>query len=341
MSVSRSFGTSTLLRDGRVLVAGGHDGGRYTLDLWFPGTSSADLYDPETGTFTPVAPMLQGRSGHTATLLPDGRVLVVGGYGPMPGTEPWAADDAGAHATAEIYDPSTGRWSEAGRMAGGRYLHTAIPTEGGVLVVGGQGGQVRASSATRTSGGPDPVGPPELFDPATGGFTRVGLPVDPRGTLVAAPLPDGRALLVGIQGDVRGAADVPWALTLDTRSGSAEMLDLPTVALDQIEDGPGPALSATVLADGRVLITGLRKEADGWSADVFDPESRTFSAASVGPLRSGSTITPLHDGAVLIAGGIVEIETATVQAATDAAIVEHLEQAVRGIDGMRGRLPAR
>ena len=70
MSRARGASTATLLRDGRVLVAGGHSGG---------SQASAELYDPVTGSWTATGEMIGARQFHTATLLPDGDVLVAGG----------------------------------------------------------------------------------------------------------------------------------------------------------------------------------------------------------------------------------------------------------------------
>jgi hypothetical protein len=81
--------TATLLLDGTVLVAGGYRGGGT-----FDPLASADLYDPIRGTWSAAAGMIEPRSGHTATLLLNGQVLVVGGGSGL--------------GSAELYDPSGG-----------------------------------------------------------------------------------------------------------------------------------------------------------------------------------------------------------------------------------------
>ena len=133
MGTARRVHTATLLRDGRVLITGGFvccvvDGQTVSETP----TTSAELYDPATGRFTPTGSMAVGRALHQATLLPDGRVLVSGGFG--------VTDSPGAPGPehAEVYDPATGTFAAAGSLAGGRSLHSAILlTDGRVLVVGG------------------------------------------------------------------------------------------------------------------------------------------------------------------------------------------------------------
>lgn len=114
--------TATLLSNGKVLVAGG------TAIIGY-ATTSAELYDPPTTTWTATGVMDVPRPDHTATLLHDGRVLVAGG-----------AAEAGA--TAELYDPATGRdWTAAGQLATPRWIHSGtLLASGKVLIAGGDTG---------------------------------------------------------------------------------------------------------------------------------------------------------------------------------------------------------
>ncbi len=119
--------SATLLKDGRVLVAGGMSDGR---------TAAAALYDPRTGTFTATGSMNDARDAHAAVLLADGRVLVLGGDG-------WTCSGtycyfSGSLSSAELYDPATETFSRAGYMNVGRTEPTATLLQNGdVLVTGG------------------------------------------------------------------------------------------------------------------------------------------------------------------------------------------------------------
>ena len=134
MGTARRLHTATLLHDGRVLIAGGFVccvvEGQTASET---SSASAELYDPATGTFTPTGSMAVARALHQATLLPDGRVLVSGGFG----TDPSSPRVPGPE-HAEVYDPATGTFAAAGDLQIGRSLHSAILlTDGRVLVVGG------------------------------------------------------------------------------------------------------------------------------------------------------------------------------------------------------------
>src|ERR1039457_867799 len=126
MTTGRYFHTATLLADGRVLIAGGNSIEARTGA--FKTESSAELYDPRTGAFKATGNMTTPRTRHTATLLPDGRVLIAGGG------RTDAYEDA--LASAELYDPGTGRFSATGEMATARLSPTAtLLNNGKVLIV--------------------------------------------------------------------------------------------------------------------------------------------------------------------------------------------------------------
>jgi hypothetical protein len=121
-----------LLPNGKVLVAGGFNGG-------FPGIflTSAELYDPDMRTWTATGSLNTGREAHTATLLPNGKVLVAGGY--------YFPSEL---SSAELYDPVIGTWSATGSLNTARRFHTAtLLPNGKVLVTGGLGSSGNLASA--------------------------------------------------------------------------------------------------------------------------------------------------------------------------------------------------
>jgi hypothetical protein len=153
MIIPRCCASATLLQNGQVLIAGG-------TSTFVKSFDSAEVYDPATGTFTPVGAMTIGRSGHTATLLNNGRVLIAGG----------SQNPRGAFTmpTAELYNPDTKSFEPTGNMHSSRAGHTATLTpEGKVLIAGGytQGGPGGMSGPVRTK---------ELYDPQTGTFSLIG-----------------------------------------------------------------------------------------------------------------------------------------------------------------------
>jgi len=230
MSVIRSGHTATLLQDGRVLVTGGLSTDR---TYRFPHLASAELYDPTSGLWTATGNMTQARWGHTATLLPDGKVLVAGGAVFLP-------DGSGVFASAELYDPSSGRWTPTGSLAEGRVGHIAILLGNGrVLVLGG---------FVNGSGGGSPS--PEMFDPGTGTWAATANMTTIRSDYTATLLRDGRVLVAGgVAGPLDGA-QVPLA--------SAELFDprednwTATPAMASARSGH----FAVLLADGTVLVSG-------------------------------------------------------------------------------------
>ena len=136
--------------------------------------ATAELSDPATGTFTMTGAMATARERHTATLLADGRVLIVGGT-----TSTGTGD---LHPTAEVYNPSTGSFSVTGSMAEARNYHTAtLLPNGKVLVVGG--GEENSAS--------------EIYDPATGSFSITGGMEFGRSGHSATLLPNGSVLVAG------------------------------------------------------------------------------------------------------------------------------------------------
>jgi hypothetical protein len=227
----REFDTATLLRDGRVLFLGGIGNGGYL--------ASAELYDPASGRFSSAGNTLAPLGeGHTATLLQDGRVLIAGGDGSSP--------PARLTATAELYDPASGKFSWTGSMTTPRAFHTAtLLTDGRVLIAGGESDSGFNSSA-------------ELYDPTSGTFGATGSMSSARQSHVAVLLHDGRVLVAG--GDIGTGNRLVSAELYDPATGRFS----PTGAMTTERVG----LTATLLLDGRVLVVGAN--VTGTGSDILN-----------------------------------------------------------------------
>ena len=152
-----------------MLIAGGDqsDGKKHLNAL-----SSAELFNPVSGTFVKTGSMIQGRSHFAAVLLQNGKVLVMGGNNP--------AGYAGILTTAELYDPYTTKWTQTGPMEIGRSDFTAtLLADGRVLVAGG------GDNTT------------EIYDPISGTFQMGPSMTEARVSQTATLLQDGRVLVAG------------------------------------------------------------------------------------------------------------------------------------------------
>jgi hypothetical protein len=170
LNVMRAGHTATLLDDGSVLVARGDQAGDFSET-----TSTAELYDPASGTWTVVGDSLARGIGHTSTLLSDGTVLVTGGYGGYSG--------GSAGPLAEVFDPSSRRWHRVGSLLIPRYGHAASHLGGSkVLLSGGNDFDPTAV---------------EQFDADLGASTSAARLKSGRRNPTATPLLDGRVLISG------------------------------------------------------------------------------------------------------------------------------------------------
>lgn len=291
MTTPRAAHTATLLPDGRVLIVGG--------DLVPSGQdrplqTTAELYDPVTKTFARTGDVVTPQMAHTATLLDNGKVLIAGGL--TTGCCPSSV------VKAEIYDPSTGRFTETGSYAGpgtpfisgGPAVPTATLLRNGTVLLAGE-----------------PTA--ERYDPNAGTFSLTGAMLTQRAFggrpnyiagRTATRLSDGMVLLTGGEHEDLG------------RFSSAELYDpatgLFTLTGDMasVRDGH----SASLLPNGSVLIAGGETIGPGCpscaifssaSAELYDPNRRTFtSAGNMNVRREFHTATVLNDGTVLIVGGL-------------------------------------
>jgi hypothetical protein len=261
MAVARANHTATLLPNGKVLVAGGAIAAFGGSGFGAP-TASTEIYDPSTGIFTSAENMTTPRVRHTATLLPDGRVLIAGGSHERP-------------VSAELYDPLVGTFSTANNMiVGGVGLATRLP-DGRVMI------------AHETAA--------ELYDAVTGQFVLAApYPHDGPGILgTITSLANGRVLLTGCP--TRCETGVNWIYDPERDTFSI------TGALRTFYD----VNTATLMTDGRVLFVGS-VENDGFpsNATIYDVARETFAAIGhTSGAHQFSAATLLSDGTVLITGG--------------------------------------
>lgn len=270
-----------------------------------------------TNAATPTAPpnVVLPLGGHTATLLPNGKVLIAGGF-----TD---ASLPTAVAYAELYDAVSGTWSATGAMTRARAGHTATLLASGKVLVTGDGGtsaelydpatgtwaatgdavteRVQGNSATLLRDGRVLV-PDELYDPDLATWTATGPMVGQRGCCSTATLlRDGRVLVTG-GGAPEGCA-VRDAELFDPDRGTWAATGFMTV--DRIFH------AAALLADGRVLVAGgVCGDVDyvHSSAELYDPERGSWTATgSMSEARSSFTATLLRNGQVLVLGGFHEV----------------------------------
>lgn len=242
-----------------------------------------------TSGFTPTAAMHVARSGHTATLLNDGKVLIVGG----------AEDNR-----AEVFDPASGAFHFTGPLVTGRVGATAtLLSDGRVLVTGGFG------LTPGSAGGLPVLNSAEIFDPVTGTFSPAGNMFQARRHHTATLLNDGRVMIAG------GYFD---SICI---TATAELFDPATETFSPVGTMHSGRVrhTATLLATGEVLIVGGSNGCapdssddppwDPLFAELYEPNSSSFQpSGNMSTTRIDHTAIRLEDGKVLVLGGIPQLQ---------------------------------
>ena len=304
MATARESHTAILLPTGQVLVAGGSvNSAGSTTPL-----ASAELYDPSTGIWSISGSLTNARAGHTASLLPNGQVLVAGGSA-------YPVGSATPLASAELYDPSAGTWSNTGSLGIGRISHTAIALPGGRVLVAGGALQAcsscplvgDSSAELYTEGAPTPPPiptPPVTPFPAPAWAWRHVLPTEPAPPprLRPAAIYDRaqeRMIILGGSNGGPALSDV-WALSLGG----------PPVWTRLVPEGPAPTTLLNYTAihdDARQRMIVFNGSGDGiWALSLTGTPTWTqlTPTGTAPPTRSGHTA--IYDGAnqrMLIFGG--------------------------------------
>lgn len=271
--IPRLWQTLTPLPNDLVLVIGGTerraDGGWHAL-------AYAETFDPWTGRWRTVAAPAVARSDHSAVLLRDGRVLVIGGNdGPR-----WIT-------RSELYDPRTDTWSSAAPLPNGRTRFTAVTLpDGRVLVAGGLEQPGPATDSTL------------LYDPATDTWSDGPRMLAKRAIHASVVLPDGDVLFIGGQNDGSNTAE-----RYSVKSGT--FVPAGTLAWPRMFG------QAAVLEDGSVLYAGgIVVPQQGFDptglAERWDPRTERWSEAP--PLRTGRAGGAMvaAPGGIWLIGGSVE-----------------------------------
>ena len=285
LNMSRTGHTATLLQNGQVLIVGGNNdpaGGNDST------TASAELYNPVTQTFSYTGSLNTPRYLHSATLLPNGQVLIAGGEQTLD-----SYGDMGGVFTLEMYDSVSGTF----RVVPGT-LTEALPPA--TLL---DNGMVLFNSSL--NGFYSSLGPPQIYDPSTGIMSNTGYSLKNRidGTFTSTLLNDGTVLLAGgelFNGNVLATTNAElFSPTTETFAATG---GLTTPTMYQ---------TATLLNTGSVLLAaganlsgtnGAMVDLNG--SELYNPSAKTFAATgNLAIARTSHTATLLNDGTVLVIGG--------------------------------------
>lgn len=335
--------SATVLQDGRVLVAGGST----------PIGENAELFDPETETFQLTGAMVARRYNHTATLLPDGRVVFIGGLSTFAPAPPVLTN------LVEVFDPVTETFSALGTINTPRRNHTAtLLPDGKIVITGGWTNTIAAPTATSNV---------EVFDPATGASVDMGEMGAPRADHRAEAVSSGQVIITGGRNTTialktaeifdpllllrpedlyafyqeyafltlenqqlwnlyNDATNVIWGLTVTNSNLQGELayandaLTNLQAQLDALQPNPfrilpgyiSPRLrllTLTMSDDRVVMIHGINLDNPiARLVYVFDPRTETYSTAGIiNDPRTGFTGNLLPDDRILVAGGTLQL----------------------------------
>ncbi|MFC9688248.1 kelch repeat-containing protein [Kribbella sp. NPDC056951] len=294
LHTSRRLHSLTKLAGGAVLAVGGVAG---ALAEPVKGLASAEIYDPVAKTWSPVPDMHEARFSHSATRLPNGRVLVTGGCADR------SPDTHRALTSAEIYDPIERSWAKVKDMTDGRFGHPAIVLKGTskVLVVGG--------IVTAGPGQYAALGYCEIYDFDKNTWTPTGSLATPRKGHQATLLDDGSVLVTG--GDIVGVLGEDWKISPFSQDSTERYNPVGgTWSPDTPMTWGRSHHRAVRLGSGKVLVIGGTDDGSfdiGYrNAALYNPGTKTWGetgGTAVG--RWAPAAIGLGGESVLVIGGIV------------------------------------
>ncbi len=288
--------TATLLNDRKVLIVGG-----------IFAQQQAELFNPQTNTFEATGNLNHVHSFHTATLLPDGRVLIAGGQDQQ---------IIQTHSVCEIYDPSTGTFTLTDTLKDHRSSHESILLPNGKILISG-------GIQTTSPGFGITLNSCELYNPINGTFSYTQNLLQPREGHEITLLKNEKVLVTGgayyeSAGEIFDPQTETWTLT------------------GQMTVQRRSYHTATRIYNGKVLLAGGNISYITAKAELYDPSTNSFSEIdSMITARQQHTATLLHDGSVFVTGGYT---TSSVTNHTERYIIDTSVVSVREINDVNSNL---
>ncbi|MDP6849981.1 MAG: kelch repeat-containing protein [Planctomycetota bacterium] len=302
LNESRAFHATTVLQDGRVLVSGGvtYGGQKGNGDYFTKILNSAEIWDPATGVWTLLPPMNKYRAAQSASLLPDGRVLIAGG-----------TEGSGAHELTDVadllgsslkqteyLDPSTLTWSNGPNLPEPKAGHGCVTLADGRILMSG-GITYTTIFGIRI---PDFSNQASIYDPATGNFSNAGSIGIKRALFAETLLPSGEvAIFGGAGGDIFNVGPIKGCTLYDPATTSNSSL---TPLLGDRAFG-----ECVSIGGGKVVVIG------GASGDLVDPipnnncwlfdvpNDTITSLADMPEDHAGGVVELMEDGTIYVGGG--------------------------------------